>query len=337
MTHEPKLAAYVIELKPSNSSIENSNRQLFRYKIGDILSEDLEDSFIFIEMCRLFIASIDTDEMYSDTVSKKCLTANQIDLENDDVNTTIRFHSEQFIIEGVVEGGKYGKKRNKTFTENKAVKDVVSEKDAITDDFYFLLYCPLSSKKSILLLQSYTDDSIDAVMKKFWKNFLSFPTTFNHPRISKYVPERIINDFKNSATISNFTYTTDMPGETLLQSVSHTENQNFKITIKIEPTKNGVNMEDLENIIAPIEEATFKSFPLGMFNRKKGTLKDSSTGKTTPFELDNNFEIKPSIVLSKYISINHDESDFERIKDYSFKILEDLKKEIFLQNAVHER
>src|SRR5690606_34101966 len=117
MAHEPKLTAYTIELKPINSTIENSNRQLFRYKIGDTSSEHVEDSFIFLELCRKFISSIDTDEMYSDTVSKKCLTANQVDIESDDVNTSISFHSDKFIIEGIVEGGKYGKKRKKTSTE----------------------------------------------------------------------------------------------------------------------------------------------------------------------------------------------------------------------------
>lgn len=337
MAHEPKLTAYTIELKPINSAIENSNQNLFRHKIGDTTSEDLTDSYIFIELCKKFINSIDTEEMYSDTVSKKCLTANQIDVESEDTNTNIRFHSDEFIIEGIVEGGNYGKKRKKTSTANKNIKYEVSERDAITDDFYFLFYAPLKSKKSILLLQSYSDDSIDSVMKKFWKVFLSFPSAFHQPTITKYVPKRIIEDFKNGATVSNFVYTTEILGETLLESVSHTEGQKFKITINIEPTDEGINMNDLENVIAPIEETTFRNLPLSLFNRRRGSLRDNSTRKTTPFELDNNFVIKPTIILSKYIAINYDESDFERIKQFCFQILSDLKQEIFLTNAVQER
>lgn len=337
MAHEPKLTAYILELKPINSSIENSFRNLFRHKINDTISNDLQDSFIFMELCRKFIASIDTEEMYSDTASKKCLTANQVDIGSDEINTSIRFHSEQMIIEGIVEGGSYGKKRKKTSTSNKHIKDNVSERDAITDDFYFLFYSPLNSKKSILLLQSYTDDSIDAVMKKFWKNFLSYPSVFKQPSIEKYVPERIISDFKNGATVSNFTYTTEVAGDTLLQATSNTQNQSFKVTIKIEATDEGVDMEDLENVITPIEDSSFWNSTLRSFNRKKGTLKDNSTGRTTPFELDNDFNIKPNIILNKYISINYDDSDFDRIKDYCFEILEELKQEVFLQNAVQER
>ena len=151
MAHEPKLSAFTIKLKPAIRNIEKTNRNLFRHIIGDTTSENLQDSYIFVEFCRKFIASIDTDEMYSDENTKKSITANQIDIDSDDTNTNIRFHSDSFVIEGRIEGGSYGRKRKKTSTANKNNKSDVSEGDAITDDFYFLMYTPLNSDKSILL------------------------------------------------------------------------------------------------------------------------------------------------------------------------------------------
>jgi len=336
MAHEPKLSAYVIKLNSIGRDIEKTNRNLFKNKTNN-LGEDIQDSFIFLETCAKFIQALDTEQMYSDENTKKSMTANQVDIEDEDVNTNIRFHSTNFIIEGIVEGGAYGKKRKKTSTANKRLKTEVSEGDAITDDFYFLIYTPLESDKSILLIQSYSDDNIDSVMKKFWRNFFTFPGLFRHPQIKKHIPNNIVEDFKNGATVSSLTYSTEIPSASLLGSSINFNTRNFKVTVKIEPTEEGLTYTEFDEVIEPIEEATFKNFRLGIFNKKKGSLKDNETGKSSPFQLDNNFEIKPSILLSKYITINYNESDFERIKDYCFEILENIKQEVYPRNAVQER
>ena len=215
MAHEPKLSAYIIKLKSIGRGIEKTNRNLFRTIIQNN-DENLDDSYIFLEICSRFIKDIDTEKMYADELNKKSMTANQLDLEESSVNPNINFHSEKHIIEGIVEGGKYGKRRKKTSTANKKNKDDVTEDDAITDDFYFLIYTPLESDKSVLMIQSYTDDNIDSVMKKFWKNFLSYPAVFKEPSITKFIPTNIIDDFKDGATVSTLTYTTEVPSSTLL-------------------------------------------------------------------------------------------------------------------------
>ena len=76
---------------------------------------------------------------------------------------------------------------------------------------------------------------------------------------------------------------------------------------------------------------------LGQFLIKKGTLRDTATNKTSPFDLGSSFEVQPSIHLSKYITINGDETDFGRIKEYCFELLESVKTEIYIENAVQER
>lgn len=338
MAHEPKLTAYTIQLKPSNGTTENTNRWLFRNLINEANQNELTDSYIITEVFRCFISALDTPEMYSDTSSKKCMTANQPNIEDHNVNANIILHSQQFIIEGKVEGGSYGRKRNKTSTIDKSNKSNVDERDAITEDFYFLLYCPLQSSKSTLFVQSYSDDSIDSVMKKFWQNFFSFQGTFNQPAVKRFVPISIINDFRTNATVSGLTFTTDIPGETLLESTSTQTTRNYKVTVKITPTNDDLSVEEFEQTIEPLQQTFFtRLMNLGQFVKKKGTLRDTSTNKTSPFDLGSSFEIQPSILLSKYITINGDDTDFERIKNYCFALLESVKPEIYIQNAVQER
>lgn len=338
MTHEPKLTAYTIQLKPSNSATENTNRWLFRNQITEANQNELADSYIIAEVFRRFISALDTPEMYSDSTNKKCMTANQQNIEDPNVNANIILHSQQFIIEGKVEGGSYGRKRNKTSTVDKSNKSNVDERDAITEDFYFFLYCPLQSSKSTLFIQSYSDDSIDSVMKKFWQNFFSFQGIFNQPSIKRFVPISIIEDFKTNSTVSGLTFTTNIPGETLLESTNTQTTRNFKVTVNITPTNDDLSMEEFEQTIEPLQQTFFtRLMNLGQFVKKKGTLRDSSTNKTSPFDLGTSFEIQPSILLSKYITINGDESDFERIKNYCFALLESVKPEIYIQYAIQER
>ena len=338
MTHEPKLTVYTITLKPGRSCFQNSNKWLFRNLINEANTSRLQDSFIMGEIFAKFIHALDTPQMFSEPTSKKCMTANQSDIEDSNVNANIILHSENFIIEGKVEGGSYGRKRNKTSTINKSNKSDVNEGDAITEDFYFLLYTPLPSNKSILMLQSYSDDSIDTVMKKFWQNFFSFQSTFNKPSIKRFVPKSIIDDFKNNATVSSLTFSTDIPGETLLENTSITTERNFKVTVQITPVTGNMSVDEFEETVEPLQQTLFTRFMnLGQFLNKKGVLKDSKTDKTSPFELGTDFEIQPSILLSKYIDLRGNESDFTRIRDYCFTLLDSVKAEIYNQNALQER
>jgi hypothetical protein len=336
MAHEPKLTAYTIQLKPTNSTTENTNRQLFRHIINQ--ENELTDSDIIIRVFKNFISALDKPEMYSDTNSKKCMTANQPNKDDPNANSNIHFHSDKFIIEGIVEGGSYGRKRNKTSTIDKSNKSNVDVRDAITEDFYFFLYCPLQSSKSTLFLQSYSDDSIDSVMKKFWQNFFSFQGIFNHPVVKRFVPISIIEDFKTNATISALTFTTDIPGHTLLESTITQTTRNYKVAVKITPTNDDLSIEEFQQSIEPLKQTPFTKFMrLGQFLIKKGTLRDTATNKTSPFDLGSSFEVQPSIHLSKYITINGDETDFGRIKEYCFELLESVKTEIYIENAVQER
>ncbi|MDQ3192228.1 MAG: hypothetical protein M3Q58_11610 [Bacteroidota bacterium] len=315
MAHEHKLTAYTLTIKPVNNSIENSNRCLFRNIIGEVSSDELEDSYIIAELFKKFITALDRPEMFSDTKTKKCMTANQPNIEDSSVNPNIILHSEQCIIEGIIEGGSYGRKRNKTNTENKLIKSNVDERDAITEDFYFLIYLPLQSNKMTLLIQSYSDDAIDGVMKKFWQNFFSVPSLFFQPNLKRFVPASIVEDFKNNATVNSLTFATQIPGSTLLEN-THTETtRNFKVTVKITPTNEDFSINEFEQTIEPIQEAFFtRVMKLGNFTSKKGSLRDTSTNVKSPFDLGSSFEIQPSILLSKYITINLTKAILKELK-----------------------
>ncbi len=337
MSLEQKLSVYTIKLKPDNKKVENTNRWLFRNIIGETTSSTINDSFIFTELFAKFIKALDTQEMFSDESSHKCITINQKNVESEDVNTNVFLHQQKFVIEGRIEGGTYGRKRTKTSTDNKAEKAEVDEKDAITDNIYFMLYCPLVSNKSILILHSFSDNNVNSIVKKFIKNFFSWNDQFKEPVISRYIPKSIIDDFESEATVASLTYTTEVPGESLLEEIYKTIGQDYNVSITIKPIGKEFTVDEFNIVIKPIEKTLFgKTLNLGAFGKKKGSLRDKKTNKTTPFEIED-YKIKPSILLSKYIEIKNDDSDFDRIKEFSFQLLEEIKKEIYLNHAVQSR
>lgn len=332
MPHELKLSTYILRLSPTNKKTENINRTLFEAISGE---KGHEDTSLFLSFFQRFIKSIDTEEMFSDDHSKKCFTAYQPDIEDNDTEPNINVHMHSYIIEGLIEGGLFGRKRSKTSISNKNLKSDVREEDAITDHFYFLLFTPPHSNKSILFVQSYTDITIDTVVKKFFEFLFTYPSVFYKPKLQKYIPKSFIEKFKKGASISELTFTEDIVGETLLDE-SFTENdQRFKITIKIEPVDENLSYNALENRLHSLAKTVFQKIPLGSFSSKKGTLK-SEKGRTTRFDIDSDFEIQPSILLSDYIELIGEDSDFKKIKDFCLEVLEEVKQEIYHDYAVQE-
>jgi hypothetical protein len=335
MSHEPKLNIYTIKIKPGNKDVDNSNRALYKH-LTDQVEKKVADSVLFMDVFSEFIKALDTQEMFADEKSRKCMTANQADIGDDSVNTNIIPHSRQFIIEGKVEGGTYGRKRNKTSTLDKRKKTGVDEKDAITEDFYFLLYMPPESNTIILMLQAYSDDAIDSVMRKFCEKFFSVKAAFQKPFIQRFVPKSIIDDFKKNSTVSSLSFSTEMPSDTLLGKSVITQ-KNFRVKVVIETIKEPLTIREFQNSIDEIQKVSLVKRALSTFANKKGSLKDNSTAKQTTFELGTNFEIQPYIILSKYVTIRGDESDFKRIQNYCFTLLDEVRQQVYPGYATKER
>jgi hypothetical protein len=333
---DPRLTIYTMTVKPTRRTTEYSNRNLFKHIIGQPNAE-LEDSFIVAEVFRRFIAMLDTPEMFSDAKTRKCITANQVNVEDEATNTNIVLYSEQRIIDGTLEGGPYGRIRNKTSIRDKTNKSPVSAADAITDNFYFFLYLPPESNKMVLMIQSYSDESIDGVMKTFFERFFRVNNVFNKPKIQRYVPMSIIDDFKRASTVSMLSFTTEVPSQTLLDNPLAINNQHYKISVKITPSDEPLSVDEFNAARAPMLNSIFGGTALSRFAKRTGFLMDNETQKTSPFELDSSFNIQPVILLSKYIVFEENESDFQKIRDYCFGLMNSFRDTLYPVNAVQER
>lgn len=337
MAHNPKLEVYQVWLNPLKGA-EKTFRDFF---IETLPSEesliDSDNSFIYLEFFRDFIKRVDTDKFISDNKKHKAFTAYDTRPAGT-VEPSINIHSERFIVEGTIEGGRYGQRRNKSNLGNKESKEDVEKTDIILDKFYFCLYTPLNSDLGILFVQSYSADSISDIFTDFIEGLFSKQGLYKKAKVERFVPRRIVEEFKNHSDIKKFTFSSRFVFNQLTNEPIGIETEEF--IIKIEAiAKKGLNKESLGNWISAIGSKMFSNKKLNEFPKGKVYLQDSQTKKESPFDISSDIDIKPIIYLEERITIDEDGiPNFEELKEYCINLLQsEIIPEMYPSNAVTER
>lgn len=336
MAHDPKLSVYYLDLKPESDDTPNTNRQLIRSILNIKRKESVEDEVLFVDFFRYFLNTIDTPKMVRNDALKKCMTAFQSNMESDDVQANLLPSVRESIIDGKIEGGPFGRRRKRRSIDDKLNSSEVSPGDAITDDFYFLLYIPLSSNRITLLVQSYSTDSLDTLLKNHFEDLFTIDKIFKRRRFKKYYPPSIIADFKKQTTVSKITYKEKFLGATLSDDAIKIKDRFFNVMVQIVPVDDEFSLDEFDEIVEKLSETRFMHKKLGIFKKKTGNLTDGTTGNRAPFELDNDFDIHPKIDLKKYLTFEDDVINFDLIKTFCITILNELKAELYPQHAVQE-
>jgi hypothetical protein len=327
MSHNPKLNVYILTLNSKNDSVETF-RDLFKAKYN-LTSKD-DDRKVFGSYFQDFLNGLGKDEFRKDTKSKKVLGVYKSDEE--ELNFSIIPHYEEHIIEGVIDGGKYGILREYANIDNKDNKQKLDAKNAVLDKFYILLNTPLNSKYGFLLIQSYTEETIQEPFKDFIKPFFSFENYFFNIIIEPYVPEKFVTKFKEEARIRLFSFSTLMGiGNTLRNDEVKVWDNVFEVTINIKP-KESIKPDKniLNTVLAKIGVKKFDNKNLEELESKV-FIESGANKRRANFDLNKEIEsIRPTIYLEdEGITVNPENSmpDFKAIKEFCFSLIDEVKKE----------
>ncbi len=335
MAHNPKLEVYQVWLKSYNKNETKTFRDFFLTAIPDGSTQTTNND-IFINFAKKFINKIDTDDFIADSRKKKAFAAYEA-RNYEEVNNTIHLSTELKAIEGVIEGGRYGQRRNKSSITNKGEKEPLGEGDIILDTFYFFLYTPFNSDLGILFLQSYSDDTISDVFTSFIENLFRHQGLFRKAKVEKFVPNRIKEEFKRGSNIKRFKFSSRFLFDQQSNNPIGAEQEEF--TIKIEAvSKEGLPKAALSNWINAIGSKLFNSKRLEEFNTGKVYLKNVDSDKESPFDIDSDIDIKPVIYLDGRIQVYPNGlPNFEELKTYCFSILkEEIIPEMYITNEIEE-
>ena len=215
----------------------------------------------------------------------------------EDVNRILTCHSEQNIIEGYVDGGPYDKIRTAAQMNNVSDKMILGRDKMIASRFYLYMHLPLDSSICLLFLERKTGQNIKRAIELFLSELLR---TNSHIKLERYVPQSLIDEYKNAGIIDNFTFTDSIiTGVNDGHGVEQIE-QKYEVTIRITPTRENKPRYGLfGHALDFIGQGNFKigntTKSLSNFNKKKGTLKKED--KSYSFTIGDDLKIKPMITI----------------------------------------
>ncbi len=244
----------------------------------------------------------------------------------------VKPYPSKHVIDGIIKGGPTGIEQE-IFDKN----DMNNPEGILDDDklttlpYYFKLWTPYDGKTGILMLQSYTDYSVNTLIINHIKEiFRKYNTT--------YVPERFIpKELKEKYIDESSVYKIAFLKNTLSRSARERLNPAFSdhegIKIKVEVS--GFNDDPnnfIEKLLSPehIIGSNLRDLEINE-DEDHGTVlyyKDEN-GHQAHAKAEKTLEIKPTIYLPDNIKeYGKDHVDYEKVKTFTDGLLNKIKKEI---------
>ena len=252
----------------------------------------------------------------------------------------ITLHSDKWMLDGVIEGGKYGILREFQDTEKKEGKTKIKPNYAVLDKYYILLNPVLNDKYAVLLTQSYTEESIQGPINEFIRELLGGCDNYFKVDMEPFIPKRLKEKYERSATIRMFSFTSPLPlSESLRKKVTEAA-QEFEVEVRIKPViqKLPINSEGTRKIMQEVSKMTLEQQTLG---EGKGRIYTSDEqGRNANYDISKDIQsIRPTIYLSDEGITSNEETglpDFEAIQKYCHILLDEIKAERNINQDIYE-
>ncbi len=334
MAKNPKIEFYKIILSPSREERNITFKDVLLKK--ELLQRDVDlentlpiaDNQIMPFLLESFIANIDGVAQINEP-KRKAFYIKQSGEEL--INRSITPLFERNIIHGKIKGG--------SFDTGKYLDEINNPGDGtealgltklLSDDFYFLLYTPLNKRRGILIVQTYTQDSIVDVFKPFIERLFKVNGISNKAVSSIFMPVVMQNQFKEQSVVKKFEY----KNEYILPAIAEegiAENE-FTINVTISSHGNQINLANLP-VWKRVLGRTLFNLPeteerqIDTFNARHAYIQGGFDNvNPTRFSLDtDNIEIKPTIYLNNFIHVEANGTpDWDELHNFALETLTDI-------------
>lgn len=332
MAYNPKLSVYIITLKPKKKDETKTFRDFLCEKYaGDSTTSEAK---LLQDLFETFVNSVGKDEFSKDDKNKRVMGV------DDGQILPLTLSSEEGFFDGVIEGGKYGVLREYADTDKKADKRVIPPSNAVLDKYYILLNPVLNNSYAILLVQSYTEVSIQGSIKTLIDNLFSGCISFYKVQIDSFVPNKFMERYKKSAKVRMFSFTVPTQLSESLRNTIQEADQEFEVEIRIKPKSKAMSLdsEGTEKVIREYGRKTLDSQTLDEGNGKIYMV--DALGRNANYDIEKEIRsIRPTIYLSDE-GISSDPNtglpDFRAIRTYCRNLLKDIRAERDLNQNIDE-
>lgn len=332
MAHNPKLSVYIITLRPKKEEERKTCRDFLREKYN--VDNTATDADLLTKLFMSFVNQVGEDEFYKDAKSKKVIGV------DDGKTLPLTQSTEQCLFDGVIEGGKYGILREYADTSNKAEKKVIAPSNAVLDKYYILLHPVMNNSYAILLVQSYTEESIQASITELIYKLFSGCKSFFKVQIEPFVPKRLKDKYKNSAVVRMFSFTAPIQLSESLRNNIPEANQEFEVEVRIKPKGKAMSIDSpgTSQVIQEYGHLTLDDQTLSIGEGR--IYMSDELGRNANYDIAKEIQsIRPTIYLSDEGILSDPVTgipDFESIKAYSRKLLHEIKAERDINQNIDE-
>lgn len=254
--------------------------------------------------------------------------------DGEDVNRILSNHSGHFVIEGYIDGGYYDKLRTIAQTNNVATRERLGRDKMVTDRYYIYLYCPIDAKVGIMFLEKKKGLNIHTAVDLFITEV--FKTPRYAVKIERFVPQSIINEYKDEGVVDSFTFTDAITTSVIDGQGIELEEKRYGVTIKITlPEDDRPEFDVVQQMLQWLGNGAISLgnsvMHLSEFGKKKGSLQKEE--KKYSFEVGDDLKIKPMIPIDDELQ-DEDNSILRRdeIKTMCDEVLAQIMEEVYPAN-----
>ena len=254
--------------------------------------------------------------------------------DGEDVNRILSNHSGHFVIEGYIDGGYYDKLRTIAQTNNVATRERLGRDKMVTDRYYIYLYCPIDAKVGIMFLEKKKGLNIHTAVDLFITEV--FKTPRYAVKIERFVPQSIINEYKDEGVVDSFTFTDAITTSVIDGQGIELEEKRYGVTIKITlPEDERPEFDVVQQMLQWLGNGAISlgnsEMHLSEFGKKKGSLQKEE--KKYSFEVGDDLKITPMIPIDDELQ-DEDNSILRRdeIKTMCDEVLAQIMEEVYPAN-----
>lgn len=307
-------------------------KEIVREKNNIPANEERTDENLFLLLFQNILNKLTQNAAWTSEKTKLGLALFSNDGEA--VNSILSSHAEHFVIEGYIDGGYYDRLRTIAQTNNVADRVKLERDKIVTDRYYIYLYCPLNSRIGLMFLEKKKGLNIHTAVDLFITEV--FKTPRYSIKLERFVPQSIINEYKDEGVVDSFTFTDVITTSVVDGQGTEVEEKTYGVTVKItlpENERSGFNV--VQQMLQSLGSGSIRLgnsiMCLSEFGKKKGSLQKEK--KKYSFEIGDDLRIKPMIPIDDELQ-DEDNSILKRddIKMMCNDVLAQIREEVYPQN-----
>ena len=320
MTHDIKLKVYTINLRETNKP----KQSLLWSSIYDKMEGD-DNAAKFIGLFKKYIQAFDKKfVIYKNWPKGFTIPENRL-----------KFNSAKHFVYGVLEGGS-----TNLYYDVKDVNDTENTEYKVTGDkiqslpFHFLLYVPDNSNKALMIIQSFGDINMDALLKLNFSKFIQSIDPKYYIDYAEHITKAAEKRMKKGVLKKITLRRSKLPSDKVDSMFTNEFKLGEELTIEVNitgfsnATKEYISQKIFGNHTDIIELESFEE--LGLDEETEVIARFEHNGKTASSKLENNIKLAPVYYVE---NVELDERNHPKVKEmqeFLIKFTEDMIKEIGL-------